>query len=207
MGERLADDRRRDGDAEDAIDRDVARSFSRLTGAPVLILVCVTLEHADVYPDAARSQAEFLMAVQSAAMATQNLLLAAHAEGLAACWMCAPLFCPDVVRSVLAFPPHWQPQGLITLGWPADGGRERGRRPVDEFVVWAGASSSPSPRLRGEGRDEGALHTVGTRGESPHPDPLPVRTGRGRREAAQNQTVPRQVPDDGGELFSQPAPE
>jgi hypothetical protein len=68
------------------------------------------------------------MAVQSTAMAVQNLLLAAHAEGLGACWMCAPLFCPEVVRSVLAFPAYWQPQGLITLGWPADGGRERQRR-------------------------------------------------------------------------------
>ncbi len=150
MGERLADDRRRDGDAEDAIARDVARSFARITGAPVLILVCLTLEHADAYPDAARSRAEFLMAVQSTAMATQNLLLAAHAEGLAACWMCAPLFCPDVVRSAVAFPAHWQPQGLITLGWPADGGRERQRRPVEEFVVWAGPLL-PLPFFTGRG--------------------------------------------------------
>ncbi len=51
MGERLAVDRRRDGDPEDAIARDVVRSFARMTGAPVLILVCLTLEHADVYPD------------------------------------------------------------------------------------------------------------------------------------------------------------
>src|SRR5882724_10564135 len=35
-----------------------------------------------------------------------------------------------------------------------------------------GAFSSPSPRLRGEGRDEGALTTVWIRGETPHPDPL-----------------------------------
>ena len=32
------------------------------------------------------------MAVQSTAMAGQNLLLAAHALGLGACWMCAPCF-------------------------------------------------------------------------------------------------------------------
>src|SRR6202522_829290 len=70
MGQRLGDDRRRDGDAEDAIARDVARSFARITGALVLILVCLTLEHADAYPDAARRRAEFLMAVQSTAMAT-----------------------------------------------------------------------------------------------------------------------------------------
>jgi F420 biosynthesis protein FbiB-like protein len=135
MGARLAADRRRDGDAEDAIARDVARSFARLTGAPVLILVCLTLEHADTYPDPARQNAEFLMAVQSTAMAAQNLMLAAHAEGLAACWLCAPLFCPDVVRDTLGVAPHWQPQGLIALGHAADGGRERPRRLVADFAV------------------------------------------------------------------------
>jgi len=137
MGARLAADRRRDGDAEDAIARDVARSFARITGAPVMILVCLTLEHADVYPDPARRNAEFLMAVQGTAMASQNLLLAAHAEGLAACWMCAPLFCPDVVRSALGVPDHWQPQGLIALGLAAGAGRARPRRPVGAFVVHA----------------------------------------------------------------------
>ncbi len=137
MGRRLAEDRRRDGDAETAIARDVARSFTRLTAAPILILVCVTLEHMDVYPDAARRQAEFLMAVQSTAMASQNLLLAAHAERLGACWMCAPLFCPDVVRETLRLAVHWQPQGLIELGGAADGGRDRPRRPPSKFVVAA----------------------------------------------------------------------
>ncbi len=135
MGRRLAADRRQDGDAPDAIARDVARSFARLTGAPALILVCLTLEHADNYPDPARRTAEFLMAVQGTAMATQNLLLAAHAEGLGACWMCAPLFCPDVVREALGLPVDWQPQGLITLGVAADHGRERPRRPLAQFVV------------------------------------------------------------------------
>lgn len=137
MGRRLTEDRRRDGDAEDAIARDVVRSFARLTGAPVLILVCLTLEHADVYPDAARSAAEFLMAVQGTAMAAQNLLLAAHAEGLGACWMCAPLFCADLVRDTLALPVHWQPQGLIAMGVAADRGRDRPRRPPAQFAVWA----------------------------------------------------------------------
>jgi F420 biosynthesis protein FbiB-like protein len=137
MGERLAADRARDGDAADAIARDVARSHARIAGAPVVILVCVTLEEADVYPDEVRSGAEFLMAVQSSAMATQNLLLAAHAEGLAACWMCAPLFCPEVVRASLDVPPAWQPQGLVTLGMPAEGGRERPRKPLSAFVRYA----------------------------------------------------------------------
>jgi coenzyme F420-0:L-glutamate ligase / coenzyme F420-1:gamma-L-glutamate ligase len=141
MGERLAADRARDGDPQDAIARDVARSRARITGAPVVILVCLTLEETDVYPDEARARAEFLMAVQSTAMATQNFLLAAHAEGLAACWMCAPLFCTEVVRASLDLPPTWQPQGLITLGPPADAGRDRPRKPLAAFVRYAATAS------------------------------------------------------------------
>jgi len=138
MGKRLAADRGRDGDAPEVIARDVARSHARITCAPVVILVCLTLEETDVYPDAARSEAEYLMAVQSTAMATQNLLLAAHAEGLAACWMCAPLFCPDVVRTSLDVPAQWQPQGLVTLGFAAEPGRDRPRKPLHAFVKHVG---------------------------------------------------------------------
>jgi F420 biosynthesis protein FbiB-like protein len=145
MGKRLAADRGRDGDATDAIARDVARSHARITDAPLVILVCLTLEEADAYPDAARGQAEFLMAVQSTAMATQNLLLGAHAEGLAACWMCAPLFCPDVVRATLDVPARWQPQGLITLGFAADQGRDRPRKPLPAFVKYMGEPESDEP--------------------------------------------------------------
>jgi coenzyme F420-0:L-glutamate ligase/coenzyme F420-1:gamma-L-glutamate ligase len=142
MGERLATDRAHDGDPQDAIARDVARSDARITSAPVLVLVCLTLEETDVYPDAARARAEFQMAVQSTAMATQNLLLAAHAEGLAACWMCAPLFCPEVVRASLDLPTAWQPQGLVTLGLPADDGRDRPRKPLTAFVRHAASGSA-----------------------------------------------------------------
>ncbi len=61
-----------------------------------------------------------MMAVQSVALAAQNMLLMAHAEGLGACWMCAPLFCPDVVRAALALPADWEAQALLTLGYPAE---------------------------------------------------------------------------------------
>jgi coenzyme F420-0:L-glutamate ligase / coenzyme F420-1:gamma-L-glutamate ligase len=89
----------------------------------------------DRYPDRARQHNEWTMAVQSTAMAGQNLLLAAHAAGLGACWMCAPLFCPDAVREVLELPESWQPQGLVTLGYPAEE-REKSRLPLAERVLW-----------------------------------------------------------------------
>jgi coenzyme F420-0:L-glutamate ligase/coenzyme F420-1:gamma-L-glutamate ligase len=137
MGDKLAEDRTRDGDDAEAIRADVERSFARITGAPVAILVCLTLGEMDPYPDAKRREAEFLMAVQSTAMATQNLLLAAHAEGLGACWMCAPLFCPDTVRATLALPGDWQPQGLITLGLPQQPGWERPRKSLADILLVA----------------------------------------------------------------------
>ena len=121
-------------DEPEAIEKDVANSRLRIASAPAVIAVCCTLSDMDRYPDARRAEAERLMAVQSTAMAVQNLLLLAHAEGLAACWMCAPLFCPETVRTALALPPDWQPQALITLGYSAAPGRKRERRAIAEFV-------------------------------------------------------------------------
>ena len=134
MGARLRADRSADGDDPIAIERDVARSHARIVQAPALIAACLTLADMDRYPDARRAEAERTMAVQSTAMAVQNMLLLAHAEGLAACWMCAPLFCPDTVRTALDLPADWQPQALVTFGYAAAPGRVRERRAIAEIV-------------------------------------------------------------------------
>ncbi|MBI1879101.1 MAG: nitroreductase family protein [Chloroflexi bacterium] len=133
MGARLRADRTADGDDPADIERDVARSYTRLTGAPVLIIVCLSMADMDCYPDPRRARNEWVMAAQSTAMAAQNLLLLAHAEGLAACWVCAPLFVPDLARDTLALPPDWEPQGLITLGRAAEV-RKKNRMPIDTRV-------------------------------------------------------------------------
>jgi coenzyme F420-0:L-glutamate ligase / coenzyme F420-1:gamma-L-glutamate ligase len=134
MGDRLREDRSRDGDVSDLIEQDVARSIARITGAPVAIMVSLTMEDMDAYPDARRAAAEHQMAVQGTAMAMQNMLLAAHASGLGASIMCAPLFCPDVVRAALALPAQWEPQALITMGFPAHAGKPFQRRSLHELV-------------------------------------------------------------------------
>lgn len=136
MGTRLAADRRRDGDSEPEIAKDVNRSFQRITSAPFVIVVALTLADMDQYPDEARTRAEWLMAVQSTAMAGQNLLLAANAEGLGACWMCAPLFCETETKRALSLPDDWQVQGLITLGFPARPAPHRSRRRWREVVAF-----------------------------------------------------------------------
>jgi len=133
MGERLQADRTADGDDPADIARDVARSYARLTGAPVLIVVCLSLVDMDTYPDPQRAHNERIMAVQSTAMAAQNLLLQAHADGLAACWLCAPLFVPTLVQKTLKLPDDWEPQGVITLGEAAET-KEKTRLPVASRV-------------------------------------------------------------------------
>jgi F420 biosynthesis protein FbiB-like protein len=134
MGAKLRADLLADGVPADAIERDVGRSYERLTSAPLLILVCLTMAEMDRYADAARQQNEWLMAVQSVAMAGQNLLLAAHADGLGACWLCAPLFAADAVRDILDLPADWQPQGLISVGYPAET-RTKSRQPLETRVL------------------------------------------------------------------------
>lgn len=136
MGAQLRADRLADGDEPAVVEQDVARSYTRLTGAPVVLVACLTMAEMDKYPDERRALAEYQMAAQSTAMALQNLLLAAHADGLGACWMCAPLFCPGAVRQALDLPPDWEPQALVTLGYPDGEGRPGRRRELAEIVVY-----------------------------------------------------------------------
>jgi coenzyme F420-0:L-glutamate ligase/coenzyme F420-1:gamma-L-glutamate ligase len=135
MGAQLRHDLAADNVPQAVIDADVSRSYERITLAPVLVLLALSMVDMDSYPDAVRSRNEYLMAVQSTAMAGQNLLLTAHSLGLGACWMCAPLFCPDVVRDALALPTDWEPQALITMGYPAQT-RERTRHPLEKSILW-----------------------------------------------------------------------
>ena len=133
MGARLRRDRTADNDSPDAIERDVQRSYARITGAPVVIIICSSLVDMDVYGDKRRDEAERVMAIQSVSMAAQNLWLLAHSAGLGCSWMCAPLFVPDLVVELLDLQKDWEPQGLMTLGWPAEE-KTKTRHPTSDKV-------------------------------------------------------------------------
>ncbi len=135
MGALLRRDLQADGAPAELIEADASRSYQRITTAPLLILLCMSLRDMDVYADEARMSHERVMAQQSTAMAGQNMLLMAESLGLGACWMCAPLFCQDLVAAVMDLPEDWLPQGMITLGYPAQQ-RERGRESWEEKTLW-----------------------------------------------------------------------
>jgi coenzyme F420-0:L-glutamate ligase/coenzyme F420-1:gamma-L-glutamate ligase len=144
MGQRLRHDRLADGDDPAAVARDVERSHVRITEAPLVVLVALCMDDMDRYPDDRRRRAEYMMAVQSTAMATQNLLLAAHALGFGACVLCAPLFCAGTVAAALGLPAGWEPQGRVTIGRPANHGKEPVRRALPASVWRPCGAASPA---------------------------------------------------------------
>jgi nitroreductase len=90
----------------------------------------------DHYPDEERQTAEHTMAVQSLGCAVQNMLLMAYAMGLDSGWMCAPLFCPDIVREALELDHRLIPHALITVGYAAENPVRRPHMPVDDLLVF-----------------------------------------------------------------------
>ena len=109
-------------------------SIERFTNAPIVIIVCLTRENMNRYPDKRRQKIEHIMAIQGVAAAIENMLLAVHAEGLGSCWFCAPLFCQNTVRKVLKIPSFIEPQALITIGYPAERLAPPKRKTVEEIA-------------------------------------------------------------------------
>lgn len=112
------------------------KSHQRILQAPALILPCLYLEDLDRYPDKRRQQDETIMAIQSLGAAIQNMLLMAYDLGLDGGWMCAPLFCPEVVCQALDLDTRLLPHALITLGYAAADPKRRARLPLNALAVY-----------------------------------------------------------------------
>ncbi|MGA2385029.1 MAG: nitroreductase family protein [Candidatus Bathyarchaeia archaeon] len=105
----------------------------RLATAPTLVLACLSMDGMATFPDVERQRLERDLAMQSLAAAVENLLLAAHASGLGACWFCAPAFCKETVREVLGVPDEVEPEALIALGYPAEKPPVPNRKSLGEY--------------------------------------------------------------------------
>lgn len=124
----------RDNLSHEKIQAQIQRSKSRITSAPVAILLCLDSSDMDSYPDEKRQQAERTMAIQSVAAAGMQLLLAAHAEGLGGVWACWPLFAQETIRNTLNLPQNWEPQGMFFVGYPEIVPDVRERKPLQEIT-------------------------------------------------------------------------
>jgi len=117
-------------------DPETKRGLSKAAGnqnfveeAPVVIVVCAnTLRSGQGYG----SRGINLYCLQDTAAATQNMLLAAQAMGVATCWVGA--FQEEEVRKVLNVPTGVRPVAIIPVGHPAEKPASRSRRPLSEIV-------------------------------------------------------------------------
>jgi F420 biosynthesis protein FbiB-like protein len=135
MGETWRRNLEMDGQEAAVVQIRLEKSRQRILRAPALIVPCLYLEDLDHYPDQQRQSDETTMAIQSLGAAIQNMLLMAYDLGLDGGWMCAPLFCPEVVCQALDLDSHLIPHALITLGYAAADPKRRERRPLNELIV------------------------------------------------------------------------
>jgi len=135
MGERWRRDLLADHVDPARVDELVTASHRKLTGAPALVVGCLTWDGLDRYPDPDRQRAEWGMALLSLGAAVENLMLAAADAELASCWVAAPIFCPEEARDALALEPEWLPHALVLVGHPDPSYRPRERPavPLDDL--------------------------------------------------------------------------
>ncbi len=135
MGSTWQQNLQMDGQDAEIVNIRLEKSRQRILNAPVIIIPCLYLEDLDYYPDERRQADEKTMAIQSIGAAIQNMLLMAYDLGLDAGWMCAPLFCPEVVCKALGLDPRLIPQALITIGYAAADPQRRERLPLSSLIV------------------------------------------------------------------------
>jgi coenzyme F420-0:L-glutamate ligase/coenzyme F420-1:gamma-L-glutamate ligase len=135
MAEAYARDAEADGRKPETVRARNERSVNQISAAPLVVLA---LADESCLPAGLgrRAEGERLLLAQSVAAAVQNLLLAAHAEGLGACWICAPAFCPQTVGGHLRLPETWIAQALVLIGYPAEDPPRPEGRAIEEVVLW-----------------------------------------------------------------------
>jgi len=119
--------------------------FTRFEGAPVVIVflfrrltVLSNLLDAGIADDA-RARIELMerdSGLVGAAMALENLLLAAHESGLGASGMTGPLVASDQIRTILEIPPSWEPAAFVPVGFPAEEPQATDRKPARGVTRW-----------------------------------------------------------------------
>ena len=111
-----------------------ALSQRHVAEAPVVIVICADPERSAVrYGRRGRE----LYCIQDAAAATQNLLLAAVATGIAGCWVGA--FDEAEVARIIRAPQGRRPLSIVPVGYPARPAKgPTARLPLDKVTSFIG---------------------------------------------------------------------
>ncbi len=123
----------------DVAERQVAhaRAAAKPLRAPYVIAVAVE-------PSEAPNVFE-VEEIAATAAATQNMLLAAHALGLAAMWRTGAVAYEPAIREFFGLSGRATVLGFVYVGFPAMPSPVRQRRPLDAVVTWLGDDVMPEP--------------------------------------------------------------
>jgi nitroreductase len=97
--------------------------------APVVIVIASQNEDLEKHYGIRGSR---LYAIQNCSAAIQNMLLAAHALGLGACWVGA--FDEEKIGEICKIPSQARPQAILTLGYPQEDPPTKILRKLDDVV-------------------------------------------------------------------------
>lgn len=103
-----------------------------LTQAPVVIVACAELGKSGCHPEGVFSTDKGDWYMYDVALATQNLMLAAHAMGVGTVIMTA--FNAKKAAEILEVPEGFSVLTLIPLGFPSREGKPSSRKELSEFV-------------------------------------------------------------------------
>jgi len=111
-----------------------AANLTAFAEAPVLILVSARRPPSFLVETLGPAAERFSGGATSAAMAAQNLLLAAQDRGLGTCVFTGPVAAEEAVLKLVGLGRSQALVCLVALGWPAEEPGPRPRKAVDEVL-------------------------------------------------------------------------
>jgi nitroreductase len=131
------------------------KHFSAFGSAPLVVVVFFRENGFQSHQETSKTDVDPLTAVRenlsSAAAAIQQLLLAAHAMGLGACWMTGPCLAEKELMALLKAPPGLRLAAIVPIGYPVTSVEAPRRRKLSQLVI---AEPQPIDALGRVGADE-----------------------------------------------------
>lgn len=137
MGSAWRRDLTADGHPEGRVEAIVGRSDALLSATPVLVVCCADMSRAHDYADERRRRAEWSLFAHSVGAALQTFMLALAEDGIASCWISAPVFCGEDIQNAFGLTKQIEPHALILVGYASPNYRPRTRPSpnVNDFII------------------------------------------------------------------------
>jgi coenzyme F420-0:L-glutamate ligase / coenzyme F420-1:gamma-L-glutamate ligase len=137
MGAAWRADLTRDGLPGEKIEAILDKSHGLLTSTPLLTICFADMTKAHPYVDERRERAEWSLFAHSMGAALQTYMTSLAADGIASCWISAPVFCGETLKSYFSLPPEVEPHALVLVGYASPDYTPRPRPTPDptEYLI------------------------------------------------------------------------